>query len=76
MRAGSRSNAQTASTLTQRRLGSIAVGAKVADVSPRTIRRYISSGRLKGYRVGPRLVKIDLCELDALVQRIPTAGDA
>lgn len=58
-----------------RRLVSIADAAEYADVHPATIRRYISSGRLTGYRVGPRLVKIDLAELNDLARPIPTAAD-
>ena len=52
---------------------SLAVAAAYADVSTRTLRRYISTGRLTGYRVGPRLVKIDLNELGRMVRPIPTA---
>ena len=52
---------------------SLAVAAAYADVSTRTLRRYISTGRLTGYRVGPRLVKIDLNELVRMVRPIPTA---
>ena len=55
---------------------SLAVAAAYADVSTRTLRRYISHGRLTGYRVGPRLVKIDLNEVDAMVRPIPTARDS
>jgi excisionase family DNA binding protein len=57
-----------------RRFASVEVAADYADVSTRTIRRYIADGRLTGYRVGPRLVKVDLADLDALVRPIPTAG--
>jgi excisionase family DNA binding protein len=57
-----------------RRLGSIRDAAEYADVSTRTIRRYISDGRLTGYRVGPRLIKVDLDDLDKLLRVIPTAG--
>lgn len=61
----------------QRSLTSIGDAADHVDVSPRTIRRWIAAGRLPGYRVGPRLVKVDISELDAVVRRIPTAaGDA
>lgn len=67
--------ARTPSTIT-RRLVSPAEAAAIADVSTKTIRRYIADGRLRGYRVGPRLIKVDLIELDALVRPIPTAGDA
>ncbi|WNV89019.1 helix-turn-helix domain-containing protein [Umezawaea sp. Da 62-37] len=61
-------------TTTQRRLSSIAVAAEYADVSTRSIRRWISAGLLTGYRVGPRLVKIDLNDLDRIARPIPTAG--
>lgn len=54
-----------------RRLVSLAAAAAHADVSTRTLRRYISQGRLTGYRVGPRLIKIDLNELDSLATPIP-----
>jgi excisionase family DNA binding protein len=57
----------------RRRLVSLSLAATYADVSTRTLRRYISQGRLIGYRVGPRLVKIDLNELDQLARPIPTA---
>jgi excisionase family DNA binding protein len=47
---------------------SVAAAAAYADVSTRTLRRYISHGRLTGYRVGPRLIKVDLNEVDAIVR--------
>lgn len=56
------------------RFASISEGAEYADVSTRTIRRWIAEGRLPGYRVGPRLLKIDLADLDRLCVRIPTVG--
>ncbi len=56
-----------------RRLVGLAAAAAYADVSTRTLRRYIAHGRLTGYRVGPRLIKIDLNELDELARSIPTA---
>ena len=51
---------------------SLAVGAAYADVHPRTLRRYIAAGRLTGYRVGPRLIRVDLAQLDAMLHPIPT----
>ena len=65
--------AQTPQT-TQRRYGSIDAAAEVLGVNPRTIRRMISSGQIRGYRVGPRLIRVDLNELDALASPIPTAA--
>jgi excisionase family DNA binding protein len=56
------------------RLTSLANAAAYADVSARSIRRWIASGLIPGYRVGPRLVKVDLDDLDRLARRIPTAG--
>jgi len=55
-------------------LASVESAAAHVDVSTRTIRRWISSGLLPGYRVGPHLVRVDLADLDQLAQRIPTAG--
>jgi len=60
----------------RRRLGSIADAAELAGVNPKTIRRRIADGTLNGYRVGPRLIRVDLAELDALLRPIPTAGSA
>ena len=56
-----------------RRLVGLAVAAAYSDVSTRTLRRYIAHGRLTGYRVGPRLIKVDLNELDAMARPVPTA---
>jgi S-DNA-T family DNA segregation ATPase FtsK/SpoIIIE len=56
-----------------RQLVGLSAAAAYADVSTRTLRRYIAQGRLTGYRVGPRLVKVDLSELDQLARPIPTA---
>jgi excisionase family DNA binding protein len=54
----------------QRRLASIAVAANEFDVHSCTIRRWITAGRITAYRVGPRLIKVDLNELDAILQPI------
>jgi len=59
----------------RRRLGSIADAAEFAGVNPKTIRRRIADGSLNGYRMGPRLIRVDLNELDAILRPIPTAGD-
>jgi excisionase family DNA binding protein len=65
-----------ASRAVPRRLISIEGAANYADVSARTIRRYVAAGRLPAYRVGPRLVKVDLADLDKLATPLPTAGTA
>jgi excisionase family DNA binding protein len=38
---------------------SIATVADQLGVSTRTVRRYVASGRLTAYRVGPRLLRVD-----------------
>ena len=57
---------------TQRRFASINAAAEYACVSTKTIRRYVAAGRLTGYRFGPRLIKINLSEVDALLSPVPT----
>lgn len=58
----------------KRRFSTIADAAEYGACSPKTIRRMIARGDLTGYRMGPRLVRVDLNELDALLRPIPTAG--
>ncbi len=57
-----------------RRLESVPHAADYLGVSTKTIRRYIAAGRLVGYRAGPRLIRVDRAELDAMLRVIPTAG--
>jgi excisionase family DNA binding protein len=54
---------------------SIAYAAKHLAVSQLTIRRMIAAGKITGYRVGPRLIRIDLEELDQVAHQIPAAGE-
>lgn len=56
-----------------KKLQSLAEAAKYANVHPRTLRRYIASGRLTAYRVGPRLIKVDLNELEAIFRPVGSA---
>lgn len=44
--------------------------------SERTLRRYVSAGRLPAYRVGPRRLVFHLADLDGLLQRVPTVSSA
>ena len=56
---------------------SIAVAAAAIGVTPKTIRRRIADGTITGYRVGPKLLRVDLAEVETkLVRQIPAAGDA
>lgn len=65
------------STLTpQRRLIRIGQAAEYAHTSTKTVRRRIADGTLTGYRFGPRVLLVDLDELDATLRPIPTASRA
>ena len=44
------------------------------DVSVDTIRRLIRQGKLTGYRLNNRIIRVDLAEVDACFQPIPTTG--
>jgi len=59
-----------------RRYASVQTAAELLDVDPITVRRWISQGRITGYRVGARLIRVDLNEIEAeLVQEIPAGPD-
>jgi excisionase family DNA binding protein len=48
--------------------------AVYCDVSYRTMRRWIAAGRLNGVRVGPKLLKVSVAELDKVMS--PVGGAA
>ena len=43
-------------------------------VSVDTIRRMISSGKVTGYRLNNRIVRVDVAEVDAAFRPIPVGG--
>jgi excisionase family DNA binding protein len=56
---------------------SMQVAAEQLGVSEDSIRRYISRGLLTGYRVGPKLLRVDPDEVEALASKpIPTTRRA
>ena len=57
-----------------RQLISVSKAAEQCDVTTRTIYNWIASGRLRAYRTGPTLLRIDRVDLDRLVRPVPTAG--
>lgn len=50
---------------TSRRV-SVAEAARITGLHHYTIRRYIAEGRLPACRMGPKLIRIDTADLDAL----------
>jgi excisionase family DNA binding protein len=51
----------------QRRWAAQAEAAAYLDITPKTLRRMVAEGKVTGYRMGPRLIRFDLDELDALM---------
>lgn len=43
-------------------------------VNTKTIRRRIADGTITGYRFGPRLLRVDLDEVQAALRPVPTVG--
>jgi len=48
--------------------------ARAGGVNVRTVRRWIADGRITGYRVGPKLIKVDAAELDGIIRPVAAAG--
>ena len=57
---------------TRRTYESLAEAAARTGVSVRTLRRRVAEGRLTAYRCGPRLLRVDTEEVDALMKPVPT----
>ena len=58
------------------RFASIQAVAEMYDVDPVTVRRWIASGLIHGYRIGDRNIRLDLDEVEAkCVRVIPAAAD-
>jgi excisionase family DNA binding protein len=57
-----------------RQLITLSAAAEQLGVCTRTIRRWISEGELRAYRVGPRILRVDQADLDKLLRPLPTLG--
>lgn len=51
-----------------------AEAAEYLGMSVKTVRRYISEGRLTGFRLGNQQLRVDRDEVEALFKPIPTAA--
>jgi len=56
------------------RPATIPAAAEYAPCGRRTLQRYIQLGVLPSWRFGPKMVRVDLDDIDRLFQRIPTAS--
>jgi excisionase family DNA binding protein len=57
-----------------RRLVPLKEAAAVKSCHVDTLRRRIARGELRAYRLGNRIIRVDLDEVDALFKPIPTAS--
>ena len=51
----------------------ITQAAEILNQSVKTVRRRISDGTLPAYRIGPRLIRVRIEDLDKGCHRIPSA---
>lgn len=58
------------------RRAKLPAAAKYAGTCTKTLRRRIADGSPPGYRLGSRTILVDLNDVDALFERIPTVGGA
>ncbi|MDI6910483.1 helix-turn-helix domain-containing protein [Nocardioides sp.] len=61
-------------TCTRPRRAKLPAAAEYAGTCTKTLRRRIADGSLPGYRLGSRVIMVDLDDVDALFQQIPTVG--
>ncbi|MGI8445962.1 MAG: excisionase family DNA-binding protein [Streptosporangiaceae bacterium] len=52
---------------------SIESASDLLGCSPRTVRRMVSAGEITGYRLGKRLLRFDLQEVETALRPIPAA---
>jgi excisionase family DNA binding protein len=69
-------NARDVTKMGDRRLVSIAVAAEYADVCQKTLRRWIASGQIPGYRMGARLIRVDLDDIDQMLEPLALVSQA
>lgn len=65
----------TSQSTTPRR-AKLSAAAEYAGISTKTLRRRIADGTLPGYRLGARNIVVDLDDVDAMFQRIPTVAES
>lgn len=63
-----------ASKAVARQLMGLPDAAEYCGVHYRTMRKWVSEGRLNAVRVGPKLLKVDVAELDKIIR--PVGGAA
>jgi excisionase family DNA binding protein len=65
-------NHKTIHPAIQRRYASLQETAVYMGVTDRTVRQWIAEGRITGYRINARLIRVDLNEVDSAM--VPFGG--
>jgi len=53
---------------------SLAQAAERTSLSSKTLRRRIAAGKLRAYRDGPKILRVDPADVDKLLRPLRTAG--
>jgi excisionase family DNA binding protein len=48
--------------------------AAYLGINPMTMRRYIDKGRLRAFKLGPKLLRVRQSDVDGLLTELPTAS--
>ena len=59
---------------TQRAYIGIPEAATYLDIAPKTVRALIASGKLTAYRLGNRVIKVKLADLDGVLTPVRAGG--
>ncbi len=57
-----------------RRYLTLSDAAEWLSLDEKTLRRWVSQGRLTAFRVGPKLIRLDADEIESMIRVVPTAG--
>lgn len=58
---------------TSPRLVTVAEAARIAHKHPATIRRWVQSGEVRGWRVNRSEIRVDLDEIETIIRPVPIA---
>lgn len=53
----------------------ISEASRLTGITPRTIRNHIKNNRLPAVRVGPKILKVDVRDVEALIQPVGAEAD-
>jgi len=63
-------------TMTAKTYESLAQAAERTSVSVKTLRRRIAAGKLRAYRYGPQMIRVDPNDVDLLMRQLRTVSQS